>query len=134
MCKEIVKNNNLENSVIFQDKISQEYLAKIYKRSSVFLLPTTYEIFGMVLLESMYFGIPTITTYNGGSSTLIEDEKDGFIIDELEENKWANKIIKIINSNNEEIEIRAKKKIELFTWDNLADKFIDVYNHAILEE
>ena len=42
----------------------------------------------MVLLEAMYFGIPTITTLNGGSSVLIENGKN--VTDALKE--YLNKI------------------------------------------
>ena len=131
MCENLVKEFGLEENIIFKTRINQEFLQKIYKRASVFLLPTKYEIFGMVLLEAMHFGVPTITTYNGGSSTLIEDKKSGFIIDELDEEKWANQIIQILNNDNNDISNEAMKKIECFTWDNLVDKFIEVYENSI---
>ena len=133
-CKEIVRENNIVDNVIFHPKMNQEDLSIIYKNSSAFLLPTFYEIFGMVLLEAMYFGVPTITTYNGGSSMLIEDNKNGYIIKELDENKWAEKVNYILKTNNDEIINNAKHTIEKFTWDNLVEKFIEVYNKASQEE
>ena len=130
-CKKLVEKYKLENSVIFQQKLKQEQLTNIYKIASVFLLPTSYEIFGMVLLEAMHFGVPTITTYNGGSSTLIKDGQNGYICDELNEEKWSKKINEIISYDNRNISQNASLRIEEFTWDNLVNKFIEVYEKSI---
>lgn len=71
----------------------QKYLSYIYQNTDVFLLPTIYEIFGMVLLEAMYFGKPVITTQNGGSDMLIQNGKTGIIEPEFNAEKWAKDII-----------------------------------------
>lgn len=55
----------------------------VYQSCDAFSLPTRYEIFGMVLLEAMYYGLPTFTTYNGGSSTLMNQE-NGIIINSID--------------------------------------------------
>lgn len=80
MCKEKLIELGLENDVIYREKLEQKYMPAIYQASDAFLLPTRYEIFGMVLLEAMYYGLPVFTTYNGGSSTLINNE-NGIIIE-----------------------------------------------------
>jgi len=40
----------------FIDRIPQNELPSLYTESSLFILPTRYEIFGMVIMEAMYFG------------------------------------------------------------------------------
>ena len=131
MCKSLVKKLSIENNIIFKPSLNQEILSNIYRNASVFLLPSKYEIFGMVLLEAMNFGVPVITTYNGGSSTLIENKKNGFIINELDENKWCNQIIEILENDNKEISKKEIKTIDKFIWDSLVDKFLEIYDKAI---
>ena len=128
-----IKKLNLESNVIRSPKIEQKFMSEIYRTCDAFLLPTRYEIFGMVLLEAMYYGLPVFTTYNGGSSTIMNDE-NGVIIKDLDVKLWSDKILEIM-SNKEirhDIGVNAHKKIaKEFTWDALADKFLDVYNKRL---
>lgn len=127
---EYSKKINIYDKIIYIKEISQNEIRKLYEKCDVFLLPTEYEIFGMVLLEAMYFKIPVITTMNGGSSVLIENKKNGMICNINNIEDWKEKIEIILN--NPEI----KKKIEkegyntiekYYTWDKLANKFLKTY-------
>lgn len=132
-CKEAIQRNNLERKIIYKEKLEQKFLPPIYQLCDLFLLPTKYEIFGMVLLEAMYYGLPVITTFNGGSSILIDNGVDGFI-EEENIDAWKKRIEWIVRNPNyaQEISKRASLKIEdHFTWDALADKFINVYKRKI---
>ena len=74
--------------------MEQKYLAGVYGLADIFLLPTEYEIFGMVLLEAMYYHSVVLTTLNGGSSTLIDNGKNGFVLTLNNANDWADCIEK----------------------------------------
>lgn len=128
-CKNFINENNIKNNVVYIESLKQEEIPQLYNISDMFLLPTQHEIFGMVILESMYFGLPVITTYNGGSSVLINNNKNGFI-ESLNIERWKNIIIN--NINNTDVRKNAKATIDNeFTWDKLSDKFIEVYKQTI---
>lgn len=128
-CNEFIKNNHIEKYIIYIKGLKQEELSQLYKISDMFLLPTKHEIFGMVLLEAMYFGVPALTTYNGGSSVLIKNNFNGFI-ENMDIEKWKKTIIE--NIDNIEVKINAKNTIEEeYTWNKLSNKFINVYNTTI---
>ncbi|CEQ00895.1 glycosyltransferase family 4 protein [Paraclostridium sordellii] len=121
-------------NIIYLQKIQQSKLRYVYEISDVFLLPTKYEIFGMVLLESMYFGLPVITSRNGGSLTIIENQVNGIVIDEFDINVWSNYIIKILRDDNfkKKLSLNASNTIKgNYTWDILIDKYIAIYNSSI---
>lgn len=133
-CKKFIEEKNLENKIIYFESLRQEELPNLFKYSDIFLLPTKYEIFGMVLLESMYFGLPVITSLNGGSSTLIKDKENGFIIDSFDTKKWSECIYNYLN--RKELTKIDQKTIENdirdnFTWDKLSDKFVQVYKRVL---
>lgn len=126
----------LEDKIIYQERLEQTYISELYKICDAFLLPTKYEIFGMVLLEAMYYGLPVFTTYNGGSSTLM-NEQNGVIIDNWNEGEWAKTIVKILNNSelNRSISENAHATIaEKYTWDALADLFLAVYKSRLDEK
>lgn len=129
-CKDKIKDLGLADFVIWKESLEQKYLKPVYEISDAFLLPTKYEIFGMVLLEAMYFGLPVFTTYNGGSSTLM-DESNGIVIDTFDVDTWSAKICGILTDTEKckDIGQNAHSTIEEhYTWDKLADRFLDVYS------
>lgn len=135
-CFNYAKNIGIYDKIIYFESFKQEELPNLYKCCDLFLLPTQYEIFGMVLLESMYFGLPVITTLNGGSSTLINNTENGFIC-ELKKEEWCKCIGKIISDEElrKHISCNCTKEIIMkYTWDKLADKFLNIYKNVIVLE
>ncbi|MBN1363694.1 MAG: glycosyltransferase family 4 protein [Syntrophaceae bacterium] len=129
-CLNYARSLNVHENVIYHDPMKQEELANVYRCCDIFLFPSKYEIFGMVLLEAMYFGLPTITTMNGGSSTLIKDKNTGIICDLNNLNSWCEAIINLLNNQKlrDEISVNSSRLIkENYTWDALSDKFLKVY-------
>jgi UDP-glucose:(heptosyl)LPS alpha-1,3-glucosyltransferase len=55
-------------------------LARYYAAADAFIFPTTYDAFGMVVLEAMASGLPVFTSDRAGAAELITSEKDGFVI------------------------------------------------------
>jgi len=132
-----------KSSKLIQDKIltyipkaTQEEMPDIYSSRDMFVFPSNYEIFGMVLLEAMYFGLPVISSFNGGSSTLIKDGVNGLIQRDFDIQKWADRIEEFWSDRKNEIYsnmgIEANNTIKNgFLWDKLADKFLESYSEAI---
>lgn len=118
----------VREKIVWQEKMEQKYLANIYRWADFFLLPTEYEIFGMVLLEAMYYGNVVLTTRNGGSSTLIQNGENGFII-RKDSDKWAECVVRLSDEKRCKIGKNASYTIkENFTWDHLASEFESEYS------
>ena len=121
----------IEDKIVWQKKMEQKYMSEVYKYADYFLLPTYYEIFGMVLLEAMYFNKVVLTTENGGSNTIIENGENGYILPQNDLSEWVEKITQV-ESNlalKQQIGQLARRTIEdRFTWDRLVDSFIDEYS------
>ena len=60
-------------------KLAQEELRQIYRDADVFVFPTFYDGFGMVLLEAMSSGLPVIATPNCAAPELIREGEAGVI-------------------------------------------------------
>jgi glycosyltransferase involved in cell wall biosynthesis len=129
-CFHYARSLNVHENIIYHEPMKQGELASLYKCCDIFLFPSKYEIFGMVLLEAMYFGLPVITTINGGSMTLIKDKDTGIICDLNDVNSWCESIMNLFKDQNlrDKISVNASKLIkENYTWDALSDKFVKVY-------
>ncbi len=128
-----VRENDIPD-VIFRDQIPQEQLAPLYRMSDLFLLPTRYEIFGMVLLESMYFGTPVITYRAAGPADVIENGKDGIVLEDFDAAHWVEMIQKYERQNgglSEMGEKAAQKISENYLWDQTAGQYHSRYIEII---
>ena len=133
-CQEKINALMIQDKVIYCPQLDQKFLRELYGCCDLFLLPTRYEIFGMVLLEAMYFGMPVLTTFNGGSSTLIEDGKNGFILDQMDPKLWADKINSLLANPTLMSEVGREATdfiAQNYTWDALAPRFLELYNKRL---
>jgi UDP-glucose:(heptosyl)LPS alpha-1,3-glucosyltransferase len=52
-----------------------------YRAADLFVFPSLYDPFANVVLESLACGLPAITTTTNGSSEIITDDQDGYVIE-----------------------------------------------------
>jgi glycosyltransferase involved in cell wall biosynthesis len=67
-------------NVRFHEPVPQAHLRQAYQRSSVFVLASVADGFGMVVPQAMACGLPVIVTENVGASDLVEDGVNGFVV------------------------------------------------------
>lgn len=102
-----------------------EYLNK----STIYVHSATYEPFGLVLLEAMASGTPIVSINGHGNKELITNYENGFILDELCEKKFTEKILEL--NNDKELYTQFQKNgIEFsqqFDIKNYIVKLINIY-------
>ena len=127
-------NLNLDNFILYKSALEQKFLPEIYRLSDFFLLPTIYDIYGMVILEAMYFGIPLISAPCGGTQMMIKSGENGIVIDNFDEIEWSDNIIRLSNDRNKcdnMARLAQNTVMSRFTWDALVDKILMSYKDAI---
>ena len=125
-----VEKENLQGRVFLLGKLRQEELPALYEQSDLFLLASEYEIYGMVLLESMYFGLPVLSSFTAGSETLIDCGRDSFIVNDFDVNRWRNEIVTIFSDGQKLKSIKQLARFKIknqYIWDKAADTFINLY-------
>ncbi|MCX7880414.1 MAG: glycosyltransferase family 4 protein [Ignavibacteria bacterium] len=74
-----VKSSNVENRVKFITFTKE--VPKLMNAFDVFVLPSSSETFGLVILEAMASELPVIATNSGGVPEIIENGKDGLLFE-----------------------------------------------------
>lgn len=126
----------VKDDVVWEKKVEQKYMSLLYNQADYFLFPSRYEIYGMVLMEAMYFGDIVLSTDNGGSCMLINNGENGYIIDSRDAREWADTILSLSEDPNgaERIAAAAVRTVtEEFSWDTLAPVFIGQYEILLNE-
>ncbi|SHI99071.1 Glycosyltransferase involved in cell wall bisynthesis [Butyrivibrio fibrisolvens DSM 3071] len=120
-----------QSGIIRMESIDNVQLQFIYPLAKAFLLPSKLEIFGMVLLEAMYLGAPVITSWNGGSSVLINEKNTGKIVNKFDVDQWAITVQKYLDDEGyvKEVTDNARTLIKKeYLWNVLAKKILAEMN------
>jgi spore coat protein SA len=85
--------------------------------------------------EAMAAGLPIITSNRGGNPEVIEEGKNGYIVNDFENpDAYAEKIINLLNNENKRKQIgkygRAKVEKE-FNWNRVATDLMKVYGEVL---
>jgi len=116
----------ISDRTIFTGRLTDDEVKHIYSISSVYVMPSVSEPFGITALEAISAGTPTIASKTAGFS---EAFKNCLRVDFWDTDEMANKIVSLLRYNplHKTLADEGKREIDLFTWDNVADKTIDVY-------
>ena len=116
--KKQVNNLNLTNEVIFTGQKKYSDLKEYYKSADIYIQASGYEGLPHVLLEAINFDLAIISTPIGGTNEILQDGKNGFILD-LEKGikpnseNLKNIILEVVNNKKLTEEKKANAKILL---------------------
>lgn len=92
----LTKDLGISNSVKFFGKFAD--VIPFYKKMHIFVLPSLYEGFGIVLLEAMAAGIPVIATNVDGIKEVVIDGESGILIPARNPEAIADAVLKLIEN------------------------------------
>ncbi len=125
------KIENLKDSVIIIPNLDfdSETLRNAYAASDLFVLPSLYEPFGIVVLEAWAAGKPVACSGAGGLKAFVHDQKNGLIFDANSTEDIAAKILQLLNDKNLSSRLAAAggKTAGDHSWQNITAKLVKLY-------
>lgn len=99
-----------------------------YLNSSIYLMSSLQEGWGMVMSEAIEFGLPIISFDITSAKEMIDDGNNGFIVKRYDSNEFVNKMIDLSSNKKllKEFSINSRKKSESKTDDSIISKWIEV--------
>ena len=128
--QDLVEATELSTHLTWLPVVEESLLPRYYNAADIFVLPSRYEPFGIVMLEAMASGVPVIATNNGGPATVIEHGTDGFLGNPEDTSVFSNLIAVLLADEalRSRFGQRAHEKvIAEYSWDAIAAKFSDAY-------
>lgn len=81
--------------------------------SNLFVLPSKFEAFPLSVLEAMSCALPVITTNTGGTSEMVEDGKNGYLIKYLNDKELCDALSKLIYDKSLRLSL-GKESLKLY--------------------
>jgi spore coat protein SA len=122
--------------VVFIKFVKPKDISTLYAMSDIFVCSSQWqEPLARVHYEAMAAGLPIITSNRGGNPEVIEEGKNGYIVNDFENpDAYAEKIINLLNNENKRKQIgkygRAKVEKE-FNWNRVATDLMKVYEEVL---
>ena len=131
--KELAKERNLEDQIDFVGQVDHTELPLYYNAADVCVVPSYYESFGLVALESMACGTPVVASRVGGLSTIIDHGSTGYLKSWRCPEAFANSLEMIISNDGlqQSMGEAARKRAESMGWDNVAEMMWEEYDSQI---
>ncbi len=128
-----INNKNLKENVELKGIISDEMLHHLLSISSLFVIPSLYEPFGLVALEAMAMGCPIVSTNVGGLSEIIEHNRTGLLVPPANSKALANSIRLLLDNRQlaERLAKNAEEKVREFEWTNIGKRTREVYEKVL---
>lgn len=98
--------------------------------SSIFVLSSRYEGFGLVLTEAMSYGIPCVSfDCPHGPSDIIKDYEDGLLVEKENIKELADKICYLIENENVRIKMghKARENVKRFLPENVMPQWKNLF-------
>lgn len=106
------KELGIEFRIDFKGYVEGEPLRELYADSDVFILPTREDCFGLVILEAMCASLPVISSkYADGAFDLVEEGKNGYIVDPEDTDAFA-RVIEEIFADEERLAAMGQRSYE----------------------
>ena len=132
--KSQVEAMGLSNKVYFTGYLNAKQVSKMYKCADVSVFPSTYEPFGIVALEAMLAGVPTVVSDVGGLNEIVEHGVDGMKSYAGNPNSLADSILELLLNPAlcDKVTKKAKQKVKNeYNWAKIAQDTYFTYEKAI---
>lgn len=114
----------LNSVAVIYDKVPNERMWELYRLSECYVNLNKHEIFGMAILEAMYYEKIVIALDAPGPSFIIENERSGYLCDTEDI-----LIDRILEADCQKMGVDAHKRIlNHFVWEKSAQQMLDVIN------
>ena len=128
--KQLLDDPLIGDKLIFTGHLPDTDLPAIYSQALIFLFPSFYEGFGLPPLEAMACGTPVITSNCSALPEIVGDA--ALLINPYHPAELAYTIIELLEDSEKQNNYITKglQKAKSYSWQNSAQKHLEIYKHC----
>jgi len=114
----------------------QETLAQYYAAADVFVIPSHYESFGLVVLEAMACGIPVVASRVGGLASTVVHERTGLLAPVGDWHAFAQAIIRMLASPmlRDMYGHAGVQRAQTYAWRRVVERNVQLYHRLLRQQ
>jgi D-inositol-3-phosphate glycosyltransferase len=117
----------IQDSVTFMGRIEQHSLPPYYSAADVLVVPSHYESFGLVALESLASGTPVVATRVGAMESILVEGKTGHVVSNGSSRLLARGIETFISRSRPPSADEVRATVLRYGWANVASAMLEEY-------
>jgi glycosyltransferase involved in cell wall biosynthesis len=131
--EKLIKSLNAENYITFTGRVDDAEFTRSYAQTTIAVVPSIYEGFGLPAGEAMACKVPVISTTGGALPEVVGEA--GVLVPPGDAKALEHAIIDLLDNPAKRVRLaeagyeRVKKN---FTWHNTAKQVVEVYREAIV--
>ena len=131
--KSLADELGISPRVSFVGRVEQPELPAYYSAADVCVVPSYYESFGLVALESMACGTPVVASRVGGLPTIVKDGVTGYLVPWRCPEPFADRLDILLNSDvvNRGMGQAARSRALTMGWSAVADRLLSLYTSLV---
>ena len=116
--EQTVKDFNLETHVEFLDNLEQTKIIELLNKAKLLIHTSRFETFGLVAIEANTMGVPVLTINNGSLMEIIENNKNGYLSENLIDIEVNNFVSHLLNEDRkfQEVSLSCIEKSKKYDW------------------
>ena len=135
--QELIKEKHLEKNIKLWGFKKYTFIKDYLKSSSLYLMTSFEESFGLVVIEAMSYGIPCIAFDSAKGVLDVINEDNGYLIKNRNIEEYSNTILKYLNLSNKEKKLLANNARNIaskYSFDNVRRKYLKFINDILTVE
>lgn len=125
--KDLIRNYNLENEVFYLGRIFDKHIPLFYRAADLTVYLSSYEGFGLPVLEAMASGCPVLSSNRGSLPEIVGEA--GIVVDPTNIEQITHRMYELLTNKTlrKEYVIKGLIRAKQFSWKNCANEFIKLY-------
>lgn len=131
---ELARRLGVLSNLIVADSVPHDQLPAYYNAADLFVLPSSRETFGIVLVEAQACGLPVVAANSSGIPEAVIDGETGMLFEAGSQEALSLNILSLLLSDDRRNEMGLKGRqsaLRNFTWNKASQKIFKIYNSAV---
>lgn len=131
--RDLADHLDLTSHLVFARAQPQETLVQYYAAADVFVMPSHYESFGMVVLEAMACGLPVVASRVGGLASTVVHERTGLLVPVGDWHAFAQAIMRVLAAPTlrQALAHAGIQRAQTYAWPRVVEHNRQLYHRLI---
>ena len=128
--QQYARDRGVADRLVMTDWISDKALRVLYQRCAAFVFPSSYEGFGLPVLEAMHCGAPVVAGNNSSQIEVVGDA--GLLFNVADAGELAAQLVRVLDDAGPAGELRDRAVVQArrFQWEKTADRALDALTRS----